>query len=408
MSRNVMEFQSVLASVVGEVVTGLSAGGASGAAAALPAGARKNPVEVTHRVKWQSCVSIDWLRIRIPFSGAVQLALREYFGEASPCKGLDFFKRGLLFQSGARCSVHHQTDQDHHITALLDISGSVCQSLGSDRIWEVLRDFSGLGGYLTRLDIAVDYRGSAQAPVNLVELVAAHTCLGPDHPDFCLTGLKKVQEHKSWSALGLGHTVRLGRSGKFGSGKLVRVYDKGVESATQRAGRWQRWEFEAGGDVAAEIGFAAALELQGLTRESVAWCAATDAIMRQFREYALGVVDFRLQAAGNDKHLDRRPRCAWWAEILQDDRPKTITAPKPPKSLEGLSKWLKTSVMPGLDAMARACDGEVEDILRWLVGDDWKPIPGDPKILRRDPVRFAAALELGVVEPIGGNKCLYD
>lgn len=246
-------------------------------------------------------VGIDWIRMSGPESvlPAARRLISETFGvggQLKPCSGRFFYLHG----ERAACGVLLLFDPEvcegaKHCT--IDIPGSALQLMGGGRRVQLLGDLFSIGFCnVSRLDLFNDYVGQ----VYLVEAVF-EACQA-----FQLCGARRWEPIRPMSSRGrvLGFTVNLGRRGGDGSGRFVRVYDKGLEQQ-QGANEWHRFEVELSGGVAR----------QGAEILVRAWQAGGDAWRTELSRIVLGAVDFR-EVRNGETALKRRPQVAWWSLLV--------------------------------------------------------------------------------------------
>jgi hypothetical protein len=168
-----------------------------------------------------------------------------------------------------------------------------------------------------------------------------------------LTGAKRwqsIEEHSCGELVAYG--VNLGARGGSGSGRYVRVYDKGLETGEAAVGEWERWEAELSDDCAET-----AADLI---------CQSRDGAGDYIERIALGAVDFRVE--NGYAELARRPRCDWWMFFVEGlDLIRTMIARRRP-ALESAVRWLRGAVAPMLQTCADKAGVSVELIWRQLVG----------------------------------------
>jgi hypothetical protein len=98
--------------------------------------------------------------------------------------------------------------------------------------------------------------------------------------------------------------ITFGRRGKNGSGRLLRAYDKGLQTRLAPARQWQRLELEFSGELA----------MHAFAR--LAGCPMAEPTT--IPALVLGCIDFR-EPRTDGKRCARvadLPRCQWWADLL--------------------------------------------------------------------------------------------
>ena len=294
-----------------------------------------SPRTVTRGVKSQS--GVDWITV----TGKRELLewILEYgklrWGDAVLGVGGDFYRQGWRFESGAKVLFDGFTSSNAP-TLCLKIQGSVLSAVDADERMEWLRDLMTAGMKCTRLDVALDFQDVKG--VGLIEAVYEACERGE------LTGARRYEQRRPKSGRRLtGNSVYLGRRGKHGSGRLIRVYDKGLQQKERPMGEWERWEVEFSGECAQEV--------------ALALCAAEDWAPIAFSR-ALGSVDFR-KATGR-RELKRRPRAEWWCDFVNEqlDGGQVVRTRAPARAVnaEATLKWLQKTAGPNLQLYLEATE----------------------------------------------------
>lgn len=223
----------------------------------------------------------------------------------------------------------------------VDVPGAACATLGSERVHQ-LGQTAGMGGTFTRVDVRMDLRGDS---VSLVDDLAASCRAGQ------LRGVRSFQLWPIFNADGVrmeGDGVSLGR---YGSVRLIRVYDKGLETGLFPRGTWVRWEVQLREEYAHKAGcdiFSA--ELSDLPTVAL--------------PHAFDLCDFRI----GDRTLKpkRLPRPAWWTQLIAGvaDAETGID----PRDVD-LERWLdavRDQYGRLISAVARDCRVPVGDVCEWI------------------------------------------
>lgn len=321
---------------------------------------------------------IDW----VAFSGPADLleAVTEWmsqrFGEFVEQRGMRFFHHQRRWGIGAFVQFGHVKgcdgsggdDRDDLVNVVLP--GGVMSCLDAQTRIDWLRELVGLGLKGTRLDLAADFFRDGGGPaVDLVERVASSCAAGQ------LCGARRWKAHFGDRGL---QGVEMGRRGREGSGRFVRVYDKGLEQGGDR-GDWQRFEAEFTGSVAEAV---------------IARLLAAECWVTEFQSLTFGSIDFRER--GRDRHLSARPRVAWWSQFIEKVRPVCVRAVRAQRSLSGRITWIRKAVLPGILAMGRVSAVDFVELLRgWCDGVPERAIG---RALRAAPVAelaFACATGSG-------------
>lgn len=307
-------------------------------------------------------VSIDWLRLRGQRerrASALQV-LGVFFGKYEPGCGRYGYSRSDRFEAGAGL---FWDDQRHE--CIVDVPGS---ALGALKGWEVIELIKALRergfSHPTRMDVAIDYRGKGLA---LVQAVLAG-CKAHE-----LTGSRKFKLHEdNGGEEGLG--VGIGKRGKHGSGRYVRVYDKGLETGECEANEWHRFEVEFSQDVAsAALGWILqghVMADQQLEPILTDWASFKPVPGWEISaaQCALGAIDFREN--NGRRFLKRRPRCEWWSDVLAGVEPHRVKSRRERLvSLDAVKEWARKQWMPTVMGMARATRRTWEQVISDLAGD---------------------------------------
>ena len=144
------------------------------------------------------------------------------------------------------------------------------------------------------------------------------------------------------------------KAGSSGSGKYMRIYDKGLESEGRED--FIRWELELSGKCAAEV------------CSKVLKCPDVASYGGLLGAVIAGVIDFRVRAKGRGQreHASRRERMQWWAgvvEVLGGDEIK-VRGKVPEATIERTASWMHRQVSGSLAAVRMALGEEEFD--RWL------------------------------------------
>jgi DNA relaxase NicK len=286
-------------------------------------------------------VGIDWFRASSPSRDwlPVKHDLEIAFGPARLGKGLDFYEASFRFANGAKLLFDIQGEKGHCI----DLPGDALREFTPDdavMFCSWLQD----GRKCTRLDIRIDWR-TADGAVGLIDQVQASCKAG----ELCRvrTWEPKIKHHVHDGIVAKG--INLGTRGKNGSGRYVRIYDKGLESGECPVGQWERWESELTGNVAAQ---AAAVVLLATTWRKTA------------ADVALGCADFRL--VNGSTALSRRPRVQWWADLLAGVDPVTVVEKRPTTTFETWAAWVRRTTGQQLKDLSTATGQTVEQVVKSL------------------------------------------
>ena len=294
--------------------------------------------------------TIDWFRVVIPqqHTGEVSTKFDDLFGPHESTPGRFGLRSGRLWPGGAYLAVDVPREgMGMAPHAVVELSGSTLAPLAhADKLGLMIFLLSVEGARSTRLDIAIDYHGKD------IPLIAGLTVACEQGE---LTGAKRFEPVTGYKVV-LGtptvvkHMLTIGTRGKNGSGRYVRIYDKGLETGEQPQGSWIRWELELSKDLA-QAAAVAILE--------------SDDSCYVMEEYALGACDFR---QANGKRKRDRPRCAWWQLVLNKRQPRRDTMPRRKPDADRYANWLKTAALPAVYAYADALGLTVPDFIDTVTG----------------------------------------
>jgi hypothetical protein len=235
---------------------------------------------------------------------------------------------------------------------MLDVNGAACATLGAVAVHDLAR-VAGMGGTFTRLDLRCDFRGDS---VSLLDDVV-RSC-DADH----FRSVKQWQRFpiKGEGGIVVGDGVILG---SYGSTRFVRVYDKGLQTETDVAGRWIRWEAQLRSIFAHQ----AALDV---------FCADLDDLPTTAAPHMYHVVDFRIGDRGRNQNRLDRP--AWWLSLL--DGVSDACVSREPRLVE-FERWaeaLRDQFGRAMVAASRRSGISVGQLSEWLL-DGLEPTAGTLK-----------------------------
>ena len=232
----------------------------------------------------------------------------------------------------------------HRDRFCVDIAGSALDGLSGSAVLKLVRrlvfEFWMLG---SRTDAAFDDRGRTIAPFEVAEVAK--------RDDF--TGFRRFKHDEPMRLGGIreGDQVTFGRRGRDGSGKLLRVYDKGLESDGENDS--VRWEVELSKDRAREAVF------------QLAQCKSVEQFAGLLGGLIGGAIDFvsRTDRVG-DKNVCRLERLKWWGEIVEVLGKVVLAIDRPGVRVEKSREWVQESVATVL-AMLETAVGE-DKFARWF------------------------------------------
>jgi hypothetical protein len=314
---------------------------------------------------------------------AVLSYLREWWGPAARCRGMNHFWDSWRWLNGAKLLFTEDPDGTNHKFCCLMVPGEALAEWGDggDRL-DRTRELRELGlSHVTRADIPVDFMGEGLTLLD--DLEAAHgrgEMCGPR----MLDRDQRYRMGRDGKLRLVKDVVNLGTRGNGGA--MVCAYEKGLERSKGKGqpGQWIRWEarFERESAEAVMSHLWAAREWErdhepvqlgflyvGVRDE--AEVRASSRIARCWQEEYLSLafasVDFRERRSGQDRHRSRRRRAAWWVELLGEIVPGRLRrARRPRPSLERRKRFLMRSVFRSLRRMERDSGQDTLTVLRDL------------------------------------------
>ncbi len=270
-------------------------------------------------------IGIDWLNVTgaTPTWAENARHLLASISDGTPevRGGRHNYKTRLAWPSGVNLYLEHASSG-----GLVEITGGAAGILGGARLHHLLRQLL-QGGRCTRIDLCRDLHFAE--PSTLLRDALSSSRAG----EHCHVRQYKVfheGEHahnEVLTGLYLGSTQ---------SPRFVRLYDKGVESATAPPCRWLRWEAQLREDHANEAAM--------MIAEVDEWGPIAASL-------AMSVVDFR-RVTGSP-HIDRRPRVRWFESLCQGlDRIRPRVAPTT-STLDGFLRFAERSVLRTVIAASR-------------------------------------------------------
>lgn len=293
-------------------------------------------------------VLVDWLRFSGPRSRLEEVVrlLSGYYGAAEAGRGGKMWLDSELVWGCVRvCYDADVSGGARHCVVELPGSGLALLEVADQRA--LVRVLLSWGFKATRVDCAVDVRAAGGRLVaNVVE-----SCR---RGELCGARTFEPRERRSGSEL-TAYGCNIGVRGRDGSGRYVRVYDKGLETGLAVAGVWERWEVEFSGECAAAVGLALG-------------DASCDEEWEQVAESrALGAVEFRV--ANGARAMARRALVAWWEAFVQGVEAVRVRARRVAATLASYAQWLGRAVWPGLSALASRVGMDVAGFVEALCGE---------------------------------------
>lgn len=300
---------------------------------------------------------IDWVRCTFPVAhlNHILYLAKDFFGElpeleyaadGSP-RGTHNFRYLYTTVSGIRVehSNHQKPEDSPDQQGSFQVPGSVLSGLSLEDLSDFLALLSHYATRFTRIDLAVD---DYARNVSLSEVESAAR-----RGD--MTGFRVWEPRTGSLAAGCGpsagfQTVAFGKRGKMGSGKYVRIYDKGIQSGGAKdciriEAEYHKFRAD---EVARSL---AAAEPCQYHRLILGWLKGT-----------ISFIDRKVAECPKDC-----PLLPWWAAIFSNVdrvcfRPKVVV-----RSFEKSLEWLETQVAPTFEMVVRclslAQEGAIYDFL---------------------------------------------
>jgi DNA relaxase NicK len=321
-------------------------------------------------------VGLDWIRCVGPAALRWELTewAKDQWGEGyAERPGVHAFAHALVWPNKARVQWGHDSD-----LCMVEIPGSVLGEMfdAEERV-RVLRELVRMGLRATRLDVAIDFIG---LDCHLYEKALA-SCHARE-----LTGARRFKPTEEYgSGEVVGRTLYIGLRGNLGSGRMVRCYDKGLETGlSEQAGEWERWEAEftgSKGGVAEQV-------VRAIV-DAPDWTIAAT-------KYALGAVDFQEVQKNRSTSGERaRPRVQWWALLLAMIDTDKKRATRKAATLFTYAKHCERAVFPKLAYLSRISGESIDQVARRLIGE----LRVDPDKYLDDPVVKQYAEEFDITLP---------
>lgn len=290
-------------------------------------------------------ICLDWLRLSGPNHALsrVRSTLTKYLGDLTPGKGR-FIGLDLGEHIGT-AGLFYSSDPDvKHL--VVELPGSALGELEPSRILQLANELMWHGCRATRLDIALDFTNKP----DLIELATTSCDLGE------LCHARRYTPVRTMSKRELvAHGLNIGARGKNGSGRYLRIYDKGCEQQTGEPGAWVRWEVELSDGVAAS---------------SLAEILVSKDPFSTARRIALGVCDFRI--ATGSRELSRRPRSRWFSDFLGELEGIRFVVARNKPTPTTWARWMQKCVAPKLATLGTATNVGIGGMFD-LLAPDVKP-----------------------------------
>lgn len=331
---------------------------------------------------FEKSISVHWLRVSRPESHRLDLRalLVSFFGVPEKIRGRWLYEFGERFSCGVLIlwgSTTSDSEDGSPRHCCVDVPGGALDSLDPDQRFKLCQELAA-GSRVTRLDLACDVR-ALRGSVGLIAHVRSACENG------CLVGAKRWAPREEYNANErVAYGVTVGRRGNMGSGRYLRIYDKGLETGTGPEGQWERYEVEFSDDPASEV--AASIFESFETFES-----------RAFQRVA-GAFDYCTPSTGTGRNYERR-RLKWWGDFIGGIEPVASVAHRQRTTVDRYAAWLTRSVLPRVAYVAKVVGASYLDAISCLAGPDIRPTRDDKytRVFTREFIeRFVPWYEMGV------------
>ncbi len=265
------------------------------------------------------------------------------------------YDRHLLWPSGVKL-LYHSTEEGGELTfgrIALEIPGSALDQLD---LWQTLMFMTALNErnfQCSRMDVYFDDHQRTVTPMALWTMVYEESLFEGAPLRHDIMGFRAVKKITESDRTGRKHDeLCLGRRGKCGVGKYLRIYDKRLESKGEIDA--VRWELELS-DHYARGAF-------GLIVASMSAGGSTADWKPEWTTRVLGgliawAVDFKQRVPG-EKNLSRLARYPFWQAILNRLGSAKLCAKRVVKRVEKAVEWVTKGVAGTLQMMRLALGDE--------------------------------------------------
>ena len=285
------------------------------------------------RLTGQLIVRHDWLNVTFPAAirPDVQQLVERYIGAGTRRdRGANTYAESVGWESGCLLAW-----SEGRAECWLSMNGDSCDLILPEMKRDFFRELRSIGAKCTRLDGAIDCTRDLLT-MELVHRAAA---------DQQVVGFRRYDPRRVVRDMNTGELdqdqANFGRRGRDGSGRYVRIYDKGLE--TDGKLDFIRVEAEFAGGLAGEV-----FELLCSTSDD----AEFDRLLARL---AVGAIDFA-DRAGAHNHRDRFKRLGWWEKIVELAGDARVRVERVKPTLERSVEWVKAAMPLVLARFARAVE----------------------------------------------------
>jgi hypothetical protein len=232
------------------------------------------------------------------------------------------------------------------------LPGKACEVIGTTALRRLLRALREVEGCkVSRLDVAADFEAEGWSPHRVASLLVDGDLSAPDS-ELAACAVTRVRR-SSWDWKRRGAVFYVGS----GQGeRMLRVYDKGVESGGRLTGL--RWELQLRDEWATAFAWRY-LEVRR-RRLGELWAACL-----------VGFLDVR-EVPGSRRNVQRRDRLAWFEAFVGAARAATLA----PACLSTVAAWLRCSrdrVRGFVRGLLTATGWALDDVFAFLLSESGPP-----------------------------------
>lgn len=272
-------------------------------------------------------VSIDWLGGSFPVESlsAVKVLVEQVTRAVFPeeYSGSRFYSQVRVNFAGAVLQTHPRVT--HTSRCGLQLSGKVLSSIQPVDQRFLMKELFDLGFNCSRIDISIDDYTKTITPERVKEAVDSRNQTGfslAPYTEWHSSGRVGEEESK---------TYYVGRRGRYGSGKLVRCYNKYLESKGEIDSNRFEMEFK---EEYARNSFAKLIEFN-----TSDWSEVMIALIT-------GAIDF-IDRTSSDV-VGECVRLDWWSFIVDDVGRIRVSKPRKQKTIKKAVDWVERQVLPTL------------------------------------------------------------
>jgi len=299
-------------------------------------------------------VGLHWLRGSVPMDCHVGLVsyLNTWFGDESQQQlyGLWFYDRSIRWANGVQLNFHSHSDRASITRGriALEVPGSALEVMDTAYCLSFMRGLECFGFQCSRLDAYYDDPQRLVTPSGLAALVHDENADGHVlRADF--TGFRRITKRTiSNDKARTFDEVAFGTRGANGSGKYLRIYDKGLESKGENTA--VRYELELSDERSQKafemLTHATIKDASGIVGALVGGC-----------------IDFKKRTG--DRHLERLERYGFWQTIIDRLGRVPLAGKQVPKTVERSAAYVQRQVAGTLQMVRQAWGAE--KFFPWLV-----------------------------------------